>query len=49
QRRKLDPQQEREPCTYIEELTKHHLPPTRQMIQNFAAEIAHKSISDTWV
>ena len=49
QRRKLSPQQERELCEYIEELTERYLPPTRQIIQNFASEIAHASVSDTWV
>ncbi|KAF2627260.1 hypothetical protein BU25DRAFT_310567, partial [Macroventuria anomochaeta] len=46
---KLTLKQEHELCEYIEVLTERHLPPTRQMVQNFAAEMAHKSISDTWV
>ncbi|KAF2621504.1 hypothetical protein BU25DRAFT_304057, partial [Macroventuria anomochaeta] len=49
QQHKLTLQQERELCEYIEVLTEHHLPPTRQMVQNFAAEMAHESVSDTWV
>ena len=49
QRRKLNLQQERELCEYIEVLTERRLPPTRQMVQNFAAEIAHESVGNTWV
>jgi hypothetical protein len=49
QQRKLDAQQERELCAYIEELTERRLPPTRQMIQNFASEIAQERVGDTWV
>ena len=47
--RKLSPQQERELCEYIEVLTKRHLPPTRQMVQNFAIEMAQEWVSDSWV
>jgi hypothetical protein len=36
-RRALNPQQERELVVYIEGLTKQGLPPTREMIQNFAS------------
>ncbi|KAF1365546.1 hypothetical protein EJ07DRAFT_95581, partial [Lizonia empirigonia] len=49
QRRKLSPQQERDLCDYIEELTERHLPPTRQMTKNFAAEIAKDHVGETWV
>ena len=49
QRRKMSPQQERELCEYIEELTERQLPPTREMIQNFASEMSHTSVGDTWV
>ncbi|KAF1358944.1 hypothetical protein EJ07DRAFT_179092 [Lizonia empirigonia] len=49
QRRKLSPQQERDLCDYIEELTERHLPPTRQMIKNFAAESAKDHVGETWV
>ncbi|KAF1365688.1 hypothetical protein EJ07DRAFT_86500, partial [Lizonia empirigonia] len=45
----LSPQQERDLCDYIEELTERHLPPTRQMIKNFAAEIAKDHVGETWV
>ena len=47
--RKLSPQQERELCEYIEVLTERHLPPTRQMVQNFAIEMAQEWVSDSWV
>ena len=47
QRRKLSLQQERDLCNYIEELTKRHLLPTRQMIKNFAAEIAKDHVGET--
>lgn len=49
QQQKLAPEQESELAAYIEELTDRFLPPTRQMIQNFASEIAHEPVSDTWV
>jgi hypothetical protein len=49
QYRKLDVQQEREFCEYIEELTERHLPPTRQMVRNFASALAHESVGETWV
>ena len=45
--RKLSPQQERELCEYIEVLTERHLPPTRQMVQNFAIEMAQEWVSDS--
>ncbi len=47
--RKLSPQQEQELIRYIQKLTKRGLPPTRQMIQNFAASIARTSVSIGWV
>ena len=34
---------------YIEELTEHHLPPAKDMIQNFASSVAQKEVSDSWV
>ncbi|KAF2627045.1 hypothetical protein BU25DRAFT_298493, partial [Macroventuria anomochaeta] len=36
-------------CKYTEELTERHLPPIRQMVQNFAAESVHIAVSDSWV
>jgi hypothetical protein len=47
--RKLSTQQEQELIRYIKKLTERGLPPTRQMIQNFAACIAKTSVSMYWV
>ena len=47
ERRKVSPQQERELCEYIEALTARHLPPTRQMVQNFASEVAQERVSNS--
>ncbi|KAF1955927.1 hypothetical protein CC80DRAFT_414460 [Byssothecium circinans] len=46
---KLNPQQELELVSYIKDLTKRGLPPTREMIQNFASSIATEPVSDAWV
>ena len=46
---KLTPQQEAELVRYIEELTARHLPPTREMIRNFASAIAQEPVSESWV
>jgi hypothetical protein len=46
---KLNPQQEHELILYIEHLTRQGLPPTRSMVQNFAATIAQTAISELWV
>jgi hypothetical protein len=46
---KITPQQKEELVKYIEGLTERHLPPTRQMIQNFATEIAGDEVSESWV
>lgn len=46
---RLNPQQEIELVKYIELLTTRHLPPTREMIQNFASPIAQKPVSESWV
>ncbi|KAH3991532.1 hypothetical protein HBI56_220310 [Parastagonospora nodorum] len=46
---KLTPQQELELVRYIENLTKRGLPPTREMIQNFASHIAKERVSESWV
>jgi hypothetical protein len=46
---KLNPQHELELVSYIEDLTKRGLPPTREMIQNFASTIATEPVSDAWV
>jgi ABC-type Zn uptake system ZnuABC Zn-binding protein ZnuA len=41
---KLSPQQEQELVQYIKELTEKCLPPTREMIRNFASTIAKHSV-----
>jgi AraC-like DNA-binding protein len=46
---KLNSQQERELVQYIEEITARHLPPTREMIRNFASTIAKEPVSESWV
>jgi hypothetical protein len=46
---KLSPHQEAELVQYIEELTKRSLPPTREMVQNFASSIARERVSESWV
>ncbi|KAF1364047.1 hypothetical protein EJ07DRAFT_172976 [Lizonia empirigonia] len=48
-RQNLNPQQEKDLVKYIEQLTKQRLPPTRDMIQNFASGVAQKRVSDSWV
>jgi uncharacterized protein YndB with AHSA1/START domain len=45
----LNPQQEAELVRYIEDLTKKALPPTREMIQNFAAHFNGDGVSESWV
>jgi hypothetical protein len=46
---KLNPQQEAELVQYINNLTKKALPPTREMIRNFASHIATERVSENWV
>jgi hypothetical protein len=46
---KLNPQQGMELVEYIGDLTKRGLPPTREMIRNFASEIAQGRLSESWV
>lgn len=46
--RHLNAQQERELLKYIDGLCKRGLPPTREMIRNFAEEITGKSIGKCW-
>ncbi|KAF1923994.1 uncharacterized protein M421DRAFT_404224, partial [Didymella exigua CBS 183.55] len=48
-RQKLTPQQEEELVTYIEELTARHIPPTREMIRNFASAVTQEPVSESWV
>ncbi|KAF2827175.1 hypothetical protein CC86DRAFT_369385 [Ophiobolus disseminans] len=44
---KLNPQQEEELVLYIEDLTRRGLPPTRDMVRNFASTIAHERVSES--
>jgi hypothetical protein len=46
---KLSLPQEKELVQYIKSLTERGLPPTQEMIQNFASQIAHKHVGDGWV
>jgi len=46
---KFTQQQEEELVKYIEELTARHIPPTRDMIANFASAVAQKPVSESWV
>ena len=46
---KLTLQQEKELIKYIEELTARHIPPTREMIANFASAVAQEPVSESWV
>lgn len=46
---KLTQQQEEELVKYIEELNARHIPPTREMIRNFASAVAQTPCSDRWV
>jgi AraC-like DNA-binding protein len=49
QQRKITPQAEAELVRYIQSLSDRHMPPTRNMIQNFASKIAREEVSETWV
>jgi hypothetical protein len=44
---KLTPQQEAELVKYIEELTGRHIPPTQEMIANFASAVTQKPVSES--
>ena len=46
---KLTPEQEIELVQYIKGLAERHLPPTREMIRNFASTIAKELVSESWV
>ena len=46
---KLSNAQELELVQYIKKLTRRGLPPTREMVQNFAANIAQTDVSKSWV
>ena len=45
----LNPTQELELVKYIDSLSKRGLPPTREIIRNFASEIARKLVGKSWV
>ena len=47
--RNLQPEQEAELVKYIEELTERKLPPTREMVQIYASNIAGHPVSESWV
>jgi hypothetical protein len=49
QQQLLNPQQEEELVRYIEKCTRRGLPPTREMVKNFAETIAKREPSDSWV
>ena len=44
---KLTTQQEEELVKYIEELTARYIPPTREMIANFASAVAQEPVSES--
>jgi hypothetical protein len=48
-RQKLNQHQEAELVQYIEDLTKKALPPTNEMIQNLALQIASEPVGVSWV
>ena len=43
----LYPQHETELVRYIDTLTERRLPPSREMIQRFASDLARKAVSET--
>jgi hypothetical protein len=45
----LNPQQEHELVLYIERCRRRGLPPTPEMIQNFAVAVAKWEVSESWV
>ena len=47
--KKLSPPQEAELVQYIKDLSVKGLPPTREMIQNYASSIADEPVSRAWV
>jgi hypothetical protein len=49
QQQLLNPQQEEELVRYIERCTERSLPPTREMVRNFASAVAKWDASDAWV
>jgi hypothetical protein len=49
QQRKITPQAEAGLVQYIQGLSNQHMPPTRNMIQNFVSKIAKEEVSEAWV
>jgi hypothetical protein len=49
QQQLLNPQQEEELMRYIERCTERSLPPTREMVRNFASAVVIWDASDAWV
>jgi hypothetical protein len=49
QQQKLNPQQEEELIIYIGELTECGLPPTCEMIKNFASAVAESDVGESWI
>lgn len=47
--RKLNTHEEAEVVQYIQDLTNRHLPSTRNMIRNFACQIAKNYLFESWV
>ncbi|CAE7020067.1 HTH Tnp Tc5 domain containing protein [Pyrenophora teres f. teres] len=45
----LNPQHEEELILYIERCTSRGLPPTREIMRNFAGAIAVREVSESWV
>lgn len=45
----LHPQHEKELVRYIDTLTERRLPPTKEMIQRFASDLAGKPVLESWV
>lgn len=46
---KLTNEEEAELLRYIRELSERHLAPTRNMVRNFACQIAKDDVSERWV
>jgi hypothetical protein len=47
--RALSPQQEQALLRHLDKLIERRLPPTREMMRNFALVIAYQEISESWV
>jgi hypothetical protein len=49
QQQALSSEQELELVRYIEKLSKRSLPPTREMVRNFASEVAGRELGEHWI